>query len=110
MKNLWTKCIPLFSLVGVIRCSSIISNEGPLQSSLSSKTSTDFEELPSSKREDDDVIVDDLCRFHGDNFLASADDLVTIDVHHELFDQSAGLVPFLSYNGNFRFLFIHCLP
>ena len=43
--------------------------------------------------------VDELCRFHGDALPLLSVDPVSIDVHHELFDTSLGLVPALPYGG-----------
>ena len=107
MKNLWIKCILLFSLANAARCWPTITEDGSLQNGRSSKT-TSFDSIEPSlpKREASDVVVDDLCRIHGDHFFPATDDSVSIDVHHELFDQSSGLVPFLSYNGNRCFLSI----
>lgn len=46
-----------------------------------------------------DVVVDQLCRFHGDAWPLLSDEPVSIHVHHELFDTSVGLVAALPYAG-----------
>ena len=114
--SLWIMWILLFSSPVSIRSSPVLAlkEEGSFSESRQEVISTDeFEEQVRGQRttnqfsehKSDATVVDELCRFHGDQFLQSIDDSANIDIHHELFDKSAGLVPFLSYNGK---LFLSC--